>query len=196
KELVLEVDEPLRRAQRPEVRLEDRELAAGQSAVDPFRHRANELDVELARARRRLLPAVVLARQLAPAEEEVLGDVLDGGAAQEGRGVVPPDARSSRMDRRVEAVAGERGEVDPADERDGVVDDDELLVMAVQRTLAAVEDETNSVSGHELVARGPHLPPVRMEERQRRARPGEDSHVHAGGEVSEQLPERRPVGAA
>ena len=39
----------------------------------------------------------------------------------------------------VPAVARERGEVDPADERDLVVDDHELLVMAVHRALARVE---------------------------------------------------------
>ena len=39
----------------------------------------------------------------------------------------------------VEAVAGEVGEVDAADERELVVDDHELLVVAVQRALVRVE---------------------------------------------------------
>ena len=40
---------------------------------------------------------------------------------------------------RVEAVAGLRGQVDAADERDPVVDDDRLLVVAVQGALVRVE---------------------------------------------------------
>ena len=62
----------------------------------------------------------------------MLGDVGDDRAAQARAGVVPAEAPARGMRARVPAVAAEVGEVDAADEGDLVVDDHELLVVAVQ----------------------------------------------------------------
>jgi len=54
-------------------------------------------------------------------------------------GVVPAEGGARRVVLRVAAIAGEGGPVDPADERDSVVDDNRLLVVAVERPLTRVE---------------------------------------------------------
>ena len=105
---------------------------------------------------------------------------------------MPAEAVAVRMLARVEPVPREAGQVDPADERNLVVDHDELLVVAVERPLLRVERHRDPRAAHELLARLAHLLAVRMEERQRRARPGEHAHVDALGRVREQLPQRRP----
>jgi hypothetical protein len=56
------------------------------------------------------------------------------------------------MLRRVEAVACQRGEVETADIGDAVVDDNELLVVAVHRALARVELHVDARAPRELVA--------------------------------------------
>ena len=65
----------------------------------------------------------------------------------------------------VEAVAGLVSEVDPPDEGQPVVDDDRLLVVAVHRTLVAVEFAADPRSAPQLVAHRAHLPARRPEER-------------------------------
>ena len=88
-----------------------------------------------------------LARDLVPAQAEVRGDVRDERAPDPQRGVVPADRAALRMAGLVEAVAGQGGEVDAADEGDAVVDHDELLVMAVERSLAAVAGDGDAPAG-------------------------------------------------
>ena len=56
----------------------------------------------------------------------------------------------------VEAIAAERGQVDPADERDLAVDDHELLVVAMHRALVGVERALHARAADELVAHAPH----------------------------------------
>ena len=92
---------------------------------------------------------------------------------------------------RVEAATREIGQVDPADEGDAVVDEHELLVVAVERPLLRVELNADAPAPQ---PRGglAHLRARRPEERQRRARPDEDAHVDVEG--GEQLGERRPAG--
>ena len=68
---------------------------------------------------------------------------------------------------RVEPVAAERREIEAADVRDVVVDDDELLVVAVHRPLLGVECDLNTRAANELVTDRANLGAVRMEERQR-----------------------------
>ena len=93
---------------------------------------------------------------------------------------------------RVEPVACQAREVDSTDERDLVVHHDELLVVAMERALLCVESHRDARPTDELVARPPHLAAVGMEERQRRARPGQHAHVDALGGVRKQLAQRRP----
>jgi hypothetical protein len=91
---------------------------------------------------------------------------------------------------RVEAVARECRQVDPAHERRLVVDDDKLLVMAVEGTLARVERHRDPRPARQLVARLPYFSAVRVEQRERRAGPGENAHVDALGSLREQLAQR------
>ena len=79
-----------------------------------------------------------------PAPREVPGDVGYGGAAIRLAASCQPSAAAHRVLVAVEAIAAERGQVDPADEGDLVVDDHELLVVAVHRTLAHVELAANT----------------------------------------------------
>ncbi len=69
----------------------------------------------------------------------MLGDVCDGGAFDANRDVVPADAAARRMLLAVVGISSVQREVDAADERDAVVDDDRLLVVAVHEADARVE---------------------------------------------------------
>jgi hypothetical protein len=69
-ELVLEVDEPLRRADGGEIRLEDRELAPWKRVVDLLGHGADDLQLRGAGRRRGRRCGELLARDFAPAEGE------------------------------------------------------------------------------------------------------------------------------
>src|SRR4051812_7112547 len=73
-----------------------------------------------------------VGRARAPARGEVRGDVGARRAAEARARVVPAEPAARRVRVRVVAVASELGEVDATHERDLLVDDHELLVMAVQ----------------------------------------------------------------
>jgi hypothetical protein len=122
-----------------------------------------------------------------PAHEEVPRDVGHDRPLEPDGGVVPAEPVAARVSARVEPVAPEAGQVDPPDECDLVVHDDELLVVAVERTLARVERHRDPGAAGELVARHSHLASGRVEERQRCSRPGEHAHGDALGGVGEQL---------
>ena len=123
----------------------------------------------------------------------MLGDVGRDRALETCACVVPPERVARRVEAVVEAVACERGEIDPADERDAVVDDHELLVVAVHRPLLGVELHLDARAARQLVAHCTHLAAVRVEERQRRAGPGEHPDVAAFRRIREQLLQRRPA---
>ena len=74
----------------------------------------------------------------------MVGDVRDRRPAHARGRVVPAERAAIRVVARVEPVAAERGQVDPADERDLAVDDHELLVVAVHRPLAGVERDRDA----------------------------------------------------
>ena len=109
----------------------------------------------------------------------MLRDVGDRRALDARADVVPADVRARRVVAPVEAVARLGGEVDAADERDAVVDDDRLLVVAVHRPLLRVERALDLRAAHEAIAHLPHVSARGTEERQRRACPHEDAHVDA-----------------
>ena len=92
---------------------------------------------------------------------------------------------------RVEPVPPKRREVDSADVGDAIVDQHDLLVMAVQRPLPRVELHLDACPTRQLVAHLAHLAAVGMKERQWRSRPREHAHVDAHGSVGKQLAERR-----
>ena len=122
-------------------------------------------------------PVQLIAREFAPAQREVVVDVGDRGAAQARADVVPAEPAARRMVTGVEPIAAVVGHVDTADERDLAVDNDGLLVVAVERMLARIglaADPRAAGEGRDavadLLARG-------MERRHRRARPYEHPHV-------------------
>ena len=81
----------------------------------------------------------VLARDALPAQAKVRGNIGSRRPAQLGGHIVPPDPVPEFMLGRVEAVAPQVGVVDTAHEGDLVVDDEDLLVMRVERTLVVIE---------------------------------------------------------
>src|SRR4051794_37938075 len=123
----------------------------------------------------------------------MVGDIGNGRAAHECTGVVPADRAPWQMVTRVESVAFESSEVEAADRRQLVVDDHELLVMAVHRPLAGVECVTDARAAYEPVECLPHLTAVGMEERQRCAGPGEHAHLNTLCRLCEDVPQRATV---
>ena len=100
---------------------------------------------------------------------------------------MPAQGATHRMFAGVKAVAAERGEVDPTDERDLAVDDDELLVVAVHRALVRVERALHPRATHQLLANVAHGCTRRLEHRERRARPQQNPDVDPLGEIAEQI---------
>ena len=121
------------------------------------------------------------------AQAEVLGDVADGGTNDARTRVVPADVGARRMTARVEAVAGLQREIQAADERDPVVDNDRLLVVAVQRPLMRVERAPDLRLPRELLPHRPHVTSRGAEERQRHPGPGEHPDVEPLGQLREQV---------
>ncbi len=91
----------------------------------------------------------------------------------------------------VEPIAAEAGQVDPADEGDLVVDDHELLVVAVGEALVTVEHALDPRPGAELLAALPDGRAGRLEHRDGRPGPDEDPDGHPFGQLAEEAPDRR-----
>ena len=119
----------------------------------------------------------------------MLADVGDHGPLHPRAGVVPADVRARRVVVPVETVARLGGEVDPADERDAVVDDDRLLVVAMHRPLLRVERALDLRVADEAIAHLPHVLARRAEERQGCARPHQHANVDALRQLTEQVAE-------
>ncbi len=100
---------------------------------------------------------------------------------------MPSQGTAHRVITRVKPVAAKRGEVDPADERDLAVDDDQLLVMAVHRTLMSVECALDARATHQLLANLANGCSRRLEDRQRGARPEENPDVDGRSAIAEQI---------
>jgi hypothetical protein len=78
---------------------------------------------------------------------------------------------------RVIPITAEVGQIDPADKSDLVVDNDELLVVAVHRALLRVQRGLDTRPAHELIAPPAHRGPARREHRHRRAGPQQHANV-------------------
>ena len=137
-----------------------------------------------------------LTRHLAPPHPEMLSHVGDHRPLDARAGVVPADVRPRRMVVPVETVARLGGEVDPADERDAVVDDDRLLVVAVHRPLLRVERALDLRVADEAIAHLPHVFARRAEERQGCACPHQDANVDALRQLAEQVAEHERLAVA
>src|SRR5471032_1481570 len=115
-------------------------------------HRAHDLQFDAPDLALRHRGRQDFAGDLAPAHREVAGDVGDRRPTDTCARVVPADLAASRMSSTVKTVARLMGEVDPADERDPVVDDDRLLVVAVQGALLLIEGAADLCSTTKLLA--------------------------------------------
>jgi len=122
-----------------------------------------------------------------PAHAEVLGDIADRRAVDQRASVVPADGCSRWMLAAVVAVAGFRRGIEPADESDVIIDHDRLFVVAVQRSFLRVQGALDSRVSGELVAHLAYVASRWAKERQRRSGPGEYAHVHALGELGEEV---------
>ena len=132
-----------------------------------------------------------LARHLRPAHREVRRDVAHRRSAENAGHVMPAQAAASRVPRLIEAVAGEIGQVDPADERDLVIDDHQLLMVTMQRTFMRIQSTNHRASSAELVSNAPHCAPGNRIEGQGRAGPQEHANRDARRHLSEQVVQDR-----
>ena len=87
----------------------------------------------------------------------------------------------------VEPVACEVREVDAADEGQLVVDDHELLVVAVQRPLVRVERAHDGAVLAKRVARAAYGAPRHRIHRQRRSAPQQHAYGHTPSGVREEV---------
>ena len=122
-----------------------------------------------------------------PALSEMIRDVGDARPAQHTEGVMPADVVPRDVRRGVEAIAGIRRQVDAADERDLIVDDDELLVVTVQRALLRVGCELDLGAGRERMTNAVDVVPVRTEEGQWRSGPRQQPNRNLLGQAGQQL---------
>ena len=170
-----------------------RKSPCGNDLVDLLRDRAYELQLDVARRLRRTARASrspVTSRQRAA---KCAATSATAGPVDAARRVVPAEPAAHRVLAGVVAIAAERGDVDTADERDLAVDDHELLVMAVHRTLMRVELAAHARSSRDLVAHPPHGRAVGREQRQRRAAPQQHSDVDPLRQLTEQIAQARRV---
>lgn len=123
-----------------------------------------------------------------PAHPEVLGNISDRGAFESRAGIVPAHARTRRMPIGVEAITRLRGEVDPADERHAVIDDDRLLVMAMHRPLFRIERALDLGGCGQLLSNPPHLTSGGTEERKGSTGPDQHPDLDAFGQFREEIP--------
>src|SRR6478672_5245889 len=87
----------------------------------------------------------------------------------------------------VPSISRQRGEVDAADEGDRVIDDHELLVMAVHAPLAGIQHTLDPAAGRQLRAyRANHLAGG-LKRGHRGARPHQHPHLNALGQTSEDV---------
>ena len=190
-ELVLQVDQVLRASERPAVLGEDRELAVGQEAVDLLRHRPQELRLVRAgrfRHRRRCQP---LTGHLTPAGLEMGGDINDHRATETDGRIVPAQALPRLVSRRVPPVGGDVGQIEPTDEGHLVVDDQELLVVAVLQVLVGVQCNPDTGNARERVPRLSSVRPRRPDHGELGATPQENPELGPPSGCGERLPEGR-----
>jgi hypothetical protein len=102
---------------------------------------------------------------------------------------VPTQPAAHRMITGVETIAGQRSQVDTPDERDLVVDDHQLLMVAVHRPLARIERALHARAPGQLVAYAAHRGACRRERRHRRSRPQQHPNLDSFRELTQQIPQ-------
>src|SRR5579884_75027 len=94
-------------------------------------------------------------------------DVTYGRTSRPSSDVMPAEPSLRRMAARVVPVSGKVGHVDAADERQLVIDDDRLLVVAMERMLAGIRLRTNASSPGKCAKCVAHLVASRVKHRKR-----------------------------
>jgi hypothetical protein len=118
----------------------------------------------------------------------VLGNISYRGALEAGAGIVPAHARASRMPIGVEAITRLRGEIDSADERHSIIDDNRLFVMAVHRPFLRIQCALDLRRHTQLLPNPPHLASGGTEERKGSAGPDQHADIDALGQVRQEIP--------
>ena len=194
-ELVLDVDQPLRGAQRPNVALEDRKSPRGKWSYMPS---ATVRTTCTVRSPAGSGVGGGLERSPVSSCQRSTNwsvDVGDRGPLESGADVVPAEPAPGIVCAGVEAIAAVVGQVDPADERDPAVDHDRLLVMAVERVLPRVGLAPDPRFADEVLDIRPDLRAGGVKGGNRRARPDEHPDVDALGQLRRAALRGRPVSA-
>jgi hypothetical protein len=118
----------------------------------------------------------------------VLRNISYGGSFEARARIVPAYARARRMPIGVEAITRLRGEIDPADERHAVIDDNRFFVMAVHRPFVRIKCALDLRPSTQLLPNPPHLAPGGTEERKGSAGPDQHADIEALGQFREQIP--------
>ena len=118
----------------------------------------------------------------------MLRNISYGGAFEARARIVPAHARARRMPIGVEAITRLRGEIDPADERHAVIDDNRLFVMAVHRPFVRIKCALDLRPSTQLLPNPPHVAPRGTEERKGSAGPDQHADIEALGQFREQIP--------
>ena len=169
------------------VGLEDAKVAAGLEVVDPLGNGPDHLNRHVSRLALWRRQSKILPLHFTPAPGEVVGHVGDRRAAHLGQRVVPAEVAAHRVFARVEAVAPQGCQVHASHEGPLSVDDHELLVVAVHGPLAVVQRALHPRPADELVSFAPYSPPRGFEDRQRCTGPEQDPHLHALGQLAQQV---------
>jgi hypothetical protein len=118
------------------------------------------------------------------------GHIRDRRTGERGGGVVPAERAAVVVERRVEAIAAQVGEIDAADEGECAVDDHQLFMVAVHGPVALVEGAANARVRNKIGESLPGLRARRMKEWNRSARPEEHAHVDTLRGLGEEVTER------
>ena len=118
----------------------------------------------------------------------MLRNISYGGAFEARARIVPAHARARRMLIGVEAITRLRGEIDAADERHAVIDDNRLFVMAVHRPFVRIKCALDLRPSTQLLPNPPHVAPRGTEERKGSAGPDQHADIEALGQFREEIP--------
>ena len=188
-ELVLEVDEALRAPEGAPVRLEHAEVALRQRDEDALGNRPHDLQLDVPlRLLRHGLGETLLARA-APAKPEVVATSVTAGPSIRIAASCQPTEPRDGCFGRVERVTAVERQVDAADERHLVVDQDDLLVMRVLEPDARVGLGLDARPAREHLHVRLHVPLGRPKDGKRGALPDEQAHVDAACDVREEVAE-------
>jgi hypothetical protein len=96
----------------------------------------------------------------------------------------------------VEAITRLRGEIDSADERHAVIDDNRFFVMAVHRPFVRIKCALDLRPSTQLLPNPPHLASGGTEERKGSAGPGQHADIEALGQFREEIPKDHVLAVA